>query len=136
MNKENDIKQKMQQAYDRLSSSTSVDPHGSWLAITLPFKDWRGDYMVMYARRSNKGYIFTDEGWCYRDYQAVVGSSYRDDFRRVMADCCPQDIHMNDQDHIILYTDPHHFTDGFRAMVSVLMGLTGVSAYEQVLGRN
>ena len=129
----NDITTQVRRGYETTGAGTQVDPQagGEWTQVDTPFRDRQGERIAFLARKTGKGYVFTDDGLCYRDYGRVVGLGDRDLFRRTVEELCPS-AHLNGDDALIVYTDPYKFAEGMRAILTAMIAMGGVVAYENV----
>lgn len=52
-----------------LRDKTALREIGDWIEITTPYLDRHNDYMQIYARRSEAGYLLTDDGYTIQDLE-------------------------------------------------------------------
>jgi len=50
-----------------LKDKTTLRQVGDWVEITTPYLDRHNDYLQIYVKRSNGGYILTDDGYTIGD---------------------------------------------------------------------
>lgn len=50
-----------------LKNKTLLRPIDDWVEITTPYLDRHNDYLQIYARRANGGYVLTDDGYILED---------------------------------------------------------------------
>lgn len=54
-----------------LKDKTALREVGGWVEITTPYLDRENDYLQIYARRSNGGYVLTDDGYTITDLEQM-----------------------------------------------------------------
>jgi hypothetical protein len=63
----------MQALIDRyvacLKDKTSLRQVDDWIEITTPYLDRHNDYLQLYAKRMNGGFLLTDDGYVIEDLQ-------------------------------------------------------------------
>ncbi|MGH7583312.1 MAG: DUF1829 domain-containing protein [Gemmatimonadales bacterium] len=64
-----DIQRLMEQYHEWLRDKTALRQVGSWVEITTPFLDRHNDYVQIYAKRSNGGFVLTDDGHTLGDLE-------------------------------------------------------------------
>lgn len=52
-----------------LKSRTNLRQVGDWIEITTPYLDRHNDYLQIYAKRSNGGFVLTDCGYTVEDFE-------------------------------------------------------------------
>ena len=52
-----------------LKEKTTLQAIGDWVEVTTPFLDRHNDYMQIYVRRDEKGYLLTDDGYTISDLE-------------------------------------------------------------------
>lgn len=52
-----------------LKDKTALREVGDWVEITTPYLDRENDYLQIYARRANGGFILTDDGYTITDLE-------------------------------------------------------------------
>lgn len=52
-----------------LKDKTSLRQVEDWVEITTPYLDRHNDYLLIYAKRQNGGYLLTDDGYIIEDLQ-------------------------------------------------------------------
>ncbi len=50
-----------------LKDKTALRQIGDWVEITTPYLDRHNDYLQIYARSENGGYLLTDDGYTVED---------------------------------------------------------------------
>ena len=53
--------------YDWLKDKTVLNEIDKWVEITTPYLDRHNDYMQIYAKESNGGFVLTDDGYTIED---------------------------------------------------------------------
>ena len=69
-----------------LRDRTSLREVGDWTEITTPYLDRHNDYLQIYARRSNSGFVLTDDGYIVEDLEqsgCKIDSGKRHDFLKM-----------------------------------------------------
>ena len=62
-----EIEALLDQYRDWLKDKTSLREVRDWVEITTPYLDRHNDYLQIYARRENGGYVLTDDGYVLDD---------------------------------------------------------------------
>ncbi len=62
-----EIQRLLQQYTAWLKDKTSLRQLGDWVEITTPYLDRHNDYLQIYARRQNGGFVLTDDGYILDD---------------------------------------------------------------------
>ena len=52
-----------------LKDRTSLHQVGDWIEITTPYLDRHNDYLQIYAKRANSGFVLTDDGYTVEDLE-------------------------------------------------------------------
>jgi hypothetical protein len=81
-----EIKQLMDQYVAWLRDKTSLRQVGDWVEVTTPYLDRHNDYLQMYVRRTNGGFILTDDGQTINDLKisgCKLDSKKRQDLLRM-----------------------------------------------------
>ena len=58
-----------EQYFSWLKEKTTLQEIGDWVEVTTPFLDRHNDYMQIYVRRSETGYLLTDDGYTIGDLE-------------------------------------------------------------------
>ena len=101
---------------------------GEWTKVDTPFRDRQGDRIAFLARKTGQGVCLHRLRPC-RVGQVVPFD--RDHFRRTVEELCPS-AHLNGDDALIVYTDPSKFAEGMRSILTTMIAMGGVVAYENV----
>lgn len=64
-----DMQQRIDQYAQWLRDRTSLREVGDWTEITTPFLDRHNDFLQLYAKRRNGGYILSDDGYILQDLE-------------------------------------------------------------------
>ena len=143
-----EIKKQTRRAYELLWDATQIKPAAhdheetdgdsrmrreGWIKIITPHQDRHGECLVVYARKTTRGFAFTDDSLSYNDYLGASGDLGRDDFAWAVHGCCPAgDVKVNDDDAIVVYVDRNAYAEGLRATVSVILAMGGFAAYAAI----
>ncbi len=65
-----DIQQLLDAYHDWLKDKTVLRQVDQWVEITTPYLDRHNDYVQIYAKRSNGGFILTDDGYTIDDLES------------------------------------------------------------------
>lgn len=52
-----------------LREETNIRQIGEWVEITIPYLDRHNDYLQIYAKRENSGFMLTDDGYTIKDLE-------------------------------------------------------------------
>lgn len=64
-----DIQRLLDTYHAWLKDKTSLRQIGQWIEITTPYLDRHNDYIQIYARRDNGGFVLTDDGYTIDDLE-------------------------------------------------------------------
>ena len=64
-----EIQSLLDQYWAWLRDRTSLREVGDWIEITTPYLDRHNDYLQIYAKRSNGGFVLTDDGYIVNDLE-------------------------------------------------------------------
>lgn len=64
-----DIRRHLDAYHAWLKDRSALRQIGDWVEITTPYLDRHNDYLQIYARRENGGYLLTDDGYTIRDLE-------------------------------------------------------------------
>jgi hypothetical protein len=64
-----DIKNLMDAYYAWLKDKTALRQIDQWIEITTPYLDRNNDYIQIYAKKANGGFILTDDGYTIDDLE-------------------------------------------------------------------
>lgn len=64
-----DIQQLLDAYYTWLKDKTALRQVEDWVEITTPYLDRHNDYVQIYAKKSNGGYVLTDDGYTIQDLE-------------------------------------------------------------------
>lgn len=64
-----DIQQLLDDYYAWLKSKTALQEIDQWVEITTPYLDRHNDYVQIYAKRANGGFVLTDDGYTINDLE-------------------------------------------------------------------
>ena len=59
----------LDQYWNWLRAKTNLRQIGDWVEITTPYLDRHNDYLQIYARRQNGGFVLTDDGYILEDLE-------------------------------------------------------------------
>ena len=81
-----DIRQLLDAYHAWLRDETALREIGQWVEITTPYLDRHNDYVQIYAREANGGFLLTDDGYTLNDLEqngCKLDSSKRRDLLRM-----------------------------------------------------
>ncbi len=64
-----EIQKLMDDYWDWLRDKTALREINDWVEITTPYLDRHNDYIQIYAKRENSGFVLTDDGYTLDDLQ-------------------------------------------------------------------
>jgi hypothetical protein len=64
-----DVQALLDQYLAWLREKTGLRQVGDWVEITTPYQDRHNDYLQIYARRRNGGFVLTDDGYTLQDLE-------------------------------------------------------------------
>jgi hypothetical protein len=64
-----DIQQLLDQYIAWLKDKTALRKVGDWVKITTPYLDRHNDYVQIYAKKANSGFVLTDDGYTIGDLE-------------------------------------------------------------------
>lgn len=64
-----DIQRLLDDYHDWLKSKTALRQIDQWVEITTPYLDRHNDYVQIYAKRANGGFVLTDDGYTIDDLE-------------------------------------------------------------------
>ena len=64
-----EVQSLLDQYWTWLRDRTSLREVGDWIEITTPYLDRHNDYLQIYAKRVNGGFILTDDGYILEDLE-------------------------------------------------------------------
>ena len=64
-----DIQRLLDAYHDWLKDKTALRQVQDWVEITTPYLDRHNDYIQIYARKTNSGYVLTDDGYTIQDLE-------------------------------------------------------------------
>ena len=64
-----EVQSLLDQYWNWLRDETSLCEIGDWVKITTPYLDRHNDYLQIYAKRDNEGFVLTDDGYILEDLQ-------------------------------------------------------------------
>jgi hypothetical protein len=65
----NEVQRLLDQYWVWLRDKTSLRQVNDWVEITTPYLDRHNDYIQIYAKRRNGGFVLTDDGYILRDLE-------------------------------------------------------------------
>ena len=64
-----EVQELMDQYWSWLRDRTSLRAVGGWIEITTPYLDRHNDYLQIYARRHDDGWLLADDGYVINDLE-------------------------------------------------------------------
>jgi hypothetical protein len=84
-----DIQRLLDAYHAWLKDKTALRQVEEWVEITTPYLDRHNDYMQIYAKKANGGYVLTDDGYTIQDLEdsgCTLESQNRQDLLRMTLD--------------------------------------------------
>lgn len=104
-----EVQQLLDEYYSWLKDKTALRQVDKWVEITTPYLDRHNDYIQIYARKENGGYILTDDGYTIGDLErggCKLQSSKRQDLLRMTLNGFGVQLH---EDRLEVHATPDNF---------------------------